>query len=82
MVMNINPKVAMGAAGGGFGGACVVLLLWWFQDGLGIDPAKFTLDRIVALTTVMTVGPGFLAGWLTSMYQAVKPINLTDEVKK
>ena len=76
--MNINPKVAMGAAGGGFGGACVVLLLWWFQDGLGIDPAKFTLDRVVALTTVMTVGRGFFAGWLISMYQAFKPINLTD----
>ena len=80
--MNINPKVAMGAAGGGFGGALVVLLLWWFQEGLGISPEQFTIARVAALTTVMTVGPGFLAGWLTSVIQTVKPIPLTDVVGK
>ena len=81
--MNINPKVAMGTAGGSLGGACVVVLLWWFQEGLGISPDQFTVERVVALTTIMTVVPGFIAGWATSAFQIVKAIDLEkkDEIR-
>lgn len=79
--MNINPKVAMGTAGGSLGGALTVMLLWWLQAGLGIPPEQFTLERVAALTTIMTVVPGFIAGWATSAIQTIKSIDLKDEVK-
>lgn len=81
--MNINPKVAMGTAAGGLGGACTVVLLWWFQEGLGIPQEQFTVERVAALTTIMTVVPGFIAGWITSVIQTVAAIDLKekDEIK-
>ena len=77
--MNINPKVAMGSAGGSLGGAFVVVLLWWFQEGLGISPEQFTVERVVALTTIMTVVPGFAAGWITSAVQTVRAIEQKEK---
>ena len=58
----IHPKVAAGGVGGSIGGASAILVLWLMQ-GLGVPPEQFTPERVVALTTIMSVVTGFISGY-------------------
>ena len=61
----INPKVHAQAIGGTIGGGTLaVLLLWILQDGLGMSPASFTADRVVAITALCTGMVGWLSGYM------------------
>lgn len=63
----ISPKVHAAANSAGFGGAgAAVLVIWIMMDGLGIPEAKFTPDRVVALTGLCAWIGGYVGGWLKS----------------
>lgn len=63
----IAPKVHASAATAGIGGgAAAVLLMWVMQDVIGIPEAKFTPDRVAALTAALAWLGGYVGGYLKS----------------
>jgi hypothetical protein len=65
--MDINPKVHAAAATATVGGGtAAVLLIWVMQDLMGIPEAKFTPDRVAALTGALAWAGGYIGGYLKS----------------